>query len=54
MDIYQNKAERLNNLQSSLSGYYQQRNILGVIALIDTLNKYHNFNISDKEIIEGH
>lgn len=53
MDIYQNKTERLNNLQSSLSGYYQQRNILGVIALIDTLNKYHNFNISDKEIIEG-
>ena len=53
MDIYQNKAERLNNLQSSLSGYYQQRNILGVIALIDTLNKYHNFNISDEEIIEG-
>lgn len=53
MDIYQNKAERLNNLQSSLSGYYQQKNILGVIALIDTLNKYHNFNISDEEIIEG-
>lgn len=53
MDIYQNKADRLNNLQSSLSGYYQQKNILGVIALIDTLNKYHNFNISDEEIKQG-
>lgn len=53
MDIYQNETERLNNLQSSLSGYYQQKNILGVIALIDTLNKYHNFNISDKEIKQG-
>ena len=53
MDIYKNGVERIKNLQSSLSGYYQQRNILGVIALIDTLNKYHNFNISDEEIIEG-
>lgn len=53
MDIYQNETERLNNLQSSLSGYYQQKNILGVIALIDTLNKYHNFNISDEEIKQG-
>lgn len=53
MDIYKNGVERIKNLQSSLSGYYQQKNILGVVALIDTLNKYHNFNISDKEIIEG-
>ena len=53
MDIYENGAERLNNLQSSLSGYYQQKNILGVVALIDSLNQYHNFNISDEEIKQG-
>ncbi len=53
LDIYKNGEKRLENLKSPLAGYYQQRNILGVIALIDTLNKYHNFNISDKEIIEG-
>lgn len=53
MDIYKNGVERIKNLQSSLSGYYQQKNILGVVALIDTLNQYHNFNISDEEIKQG-
>lgn len=53
MDIYKNGVERIKNLQSSLSGYYQQKNILGVMALIDTLNQYHNFNISDEEIKQG-
>ena len=53
MDIYKNGVERIKNLQSSLSGYYQQNNILGVVALIDTLNQYHNFNISDEEIKQG-
>ncbi len=53
MDIYKNGMERIKNLQSSLSGYYQQKNILGVAALIDTLNQYHNFNISDEEIKQG-
>lgn len=53
MDIYKNGVERIKNLQSSLSGYYQQKNILGVVALIDMLNQYHNFNISDEEIKQG-
>lgn len=53
MDIYKNGVERIKNLQPSLSGYYQQKNILGVVALIDTLNQYHNFNISDEEIKQG-
>lgn len=53
MDIYKNGVERIKNLQSSLSGYYQQKNILGVVALIDTLNQYHNFNISNEEIKQG-
>lgn len=53
MDIYKNGVEHIKNLQSSLSGYYQQKNILGVVALIDTLNQYHNFNISDEEIKQG-
>lgn len=53
MDIYKNGVKRIENLKSPLAGYYQQKNILGVIALIDTLNQYHNFNISDEEIKQG-
>lgn len=53
LDIYKNGEKRLENLKSPLAGYYQQKNILGVIALIDTLNQYHNFNISEENIING-
>lgn len=53
LDIYKNGVKRIENLKSPLVGYYQQKNILGVIALIDTLNQYHNFNISEENIING-
>lgn len=53
MDILQNNETRIKNLQSPLAGYYQEKNILGVIALIDTLNKYHNFEISEENILKG-
>ena len=53
LDIYKNGVKRIENLKSPLAGYYQQKNILGVIALIDTLNQYHNFNISEENIING-
>lgn len=53
MDVMQEGKTRFVNLQSSLSGYYQQKNILGVIGLIDTLNTHYNFQISDENIING-
>lgn len=53
MNIIQDNKERFIKLQSLLSGYYQEKNILGVIALIDTLNKHHNFQISEKNIVKG-
>ena len=53
MNILQNNETRIENLQSYLAGYYQEKNILGVIALIDTLNKYHNFEISEENILKG-
>ncbi len=53
MDILKNNETRIENLQSPLAGYYQEKNILGVIALIDTLNKYHNFEINKENILKG-
>lgn len=53
MDVMQEGKTRFVNLQSSLSGYYQQKNILGVIGLIDALNTHYNFQISDENIING-
>lgn len=52
-DIIQSNQIRFKDLQIPLAGDYQQRNILGAIAVIDALNKHHDFGISDATIREG-
>ena len=52
-DIIQSNKIRFKDLQIPLAGDYQQKNILGAIAVIDALNKHHDFGISDATIREG-
>ena len=52
-DIIQSNQIRFKDLQIPLAGDYQQKNILGAIAVIDALNKHHDFGISDATIREG-
>lgn len=52
-DIIQSNQIRFKDLQIPLAGDYQQKNILGTIAVIDALNKHHDFGISDATIREG-
>jgi dihydrofolate synthase/folylpolyglutamate synthase len=52
-DITQENQTRFSQILSPLAGDYQLKNILGVIAMIDTLNKHHNFEIDDLTIKNG-
>lgn len=52
-DIIQSNQIRFKDLQIPLAGDYQQKNILGAIAVIDALNKHHDFGISDATIRDG-
>lgn len=52
-DITQENQTRFSKILSPLAGDYQLKNILGVIAMIDTLNKHHNFEIDDLTIKNG-
>lgn len=52
-DIIQSIQIRFKDLQIPLAGDYQQKNVLGAIAVIDALNKHHDFGISDATIREG-
>lgn len=52
-DIIQSNQIRFKDLQIPLAGDYQQKNVLGAIAVIDALNKHHDFGISDATIREG-
>lgn len=52
-DIIQSNQIRFKDLQIPLIGDYQQKNVLGAIAVIDALNKHHDFGISDATIREG-
>ncbi|MEE0926722.1 MAG: Mur ligase family protein, partial [Bacteroidales bacterium] len=52
-DIIQAGQTRFSNLQIPLIGDYQQKNVLGAIAVADALNKYHNFGIEETTIRKG-
>ena len=52
-DITQENQTRFSQILSPLAGDYQLKNILGVIAMIDTLNEHHNFEIDDLTIKNG-
>jgi dihydrofolate synthase/folylpolyglutamate synthase len=52
LDIYKNNELYIKDLVSALSGIYQAKNILGVIATIEELNK-KGYNIGVGDIING-
>ncbi len=53
LDVLQGGKIRFPNLLSPLGGSYQAKNILGVISVIDTLNKTKGYNINDETIQRG-
>ena len=53
LDVSQNGKIRFANLLSRLAGDYQKKNILGVIAVMDTLNRCYAMDISDECIFRG-
>ncbi|MDR1725919.1 MAG: bifunctional folylpolyglutamate synthase/dihydrofolate synthase [Bacteroidales bacterium] len=52
MDIYNNDALKYKDLELTLCGNYQQKNILGVLACIDELNE-QGFNIDENVLRYG-
>lgn len=53
LDVSQNGKIRFANFLSRLAGDYQKKNILGVIAVMDTLNRCYAMDISDECIFRG-
>lgn len=54
MDIVQNgETVRMKGVLSPLTGDYQKRNILGVIAVVDVLNEKYGFGIADETLRNG-
>lgn len=53
MDIYKDNELYIDNLQSSLTGDYQKKNILGVIQTIEALNETGKYKISKENIKDG-
>ena len=53
MDIYKDNKLYIDNLQSSLTGDYQKKNILGVIQTIEALNETGKYKITKENIKNG-
>ncbi len=53
MDIYKNNELYIENLQSSLTGNYQKKNILGVIQTIEAMNQTGKYTITKENIKNG-
>jgi dihydrofolate synthase / folylpolyglutamate synthase len=53
MDIYKDNKLYIDNLQSSLTGDYQKKNILGVIQTIEALNETGKYKITKENIKDG-
>jgi len=53
MDIYKNNELYIENLQSSLTGDYQKKNILGVIQTIEAMNQTGKYSITKGNIKNG-
>ena len=52
-DVYKGKELFIENLVSPLSGDYQLKNILGVLCVIEVLNKSNKYSISKDDIKRG-